>query len=183
MDLQILSFINHFWQGTRIDTLSQIVSRRWGMLVIWTLIIAIVVFLKKKHRRFVVLSFLLAWALSYGLFEIGFKTLLIQETGIRTRPYIAHAQTIKPLGKLYTDSSFPSGHTAVTVALLTVLIMIFPTLWPYAVLYALLMGWSRMHNGMHYPSDVLAGAVMGLGCGRIALVLSRKVFKPEWYSR
>ncbi len=44
---------------------------------------------------------------------------------------------------------------ALTVAMCTVLIMLFPAVRPYAVLYALLMARSRIYNGMHYPSDVL----------------------------
>jgi undecaprenyl-diphosphatase len=64
-----------------------------------------------------------------------------------------------------------------TVAMITVLIILFPAVRPYAILYALLMAWSRMHNGMHYPSDILAGAILGIGCGWIAVVLSKRVFR------
>jgi undecaprenyl-diphosphatase len=49
-----------------------------------------------------------------------------------------------------------------TVAMITVLIILFPAVWPYAMLYALLMAWSRMFNGMHYPSDILAGTLLGI---------------------
>gem|GEM_PF-5808878 len=57
-----------------------------------------------------VFAFILAAGLSYSLSDIGFKTALIQETGIRPRPYIAHSGIIQPIGKLYSDSSFPSTH-------------------------------------------------------------------------
>ncbi len=130
------------------------------MIGIRTLIIILAILLKKKYRKFVVFAFILAAGLSYSLSDIGFKTALIHETGIRQRPYMAHSTTIQPIGKLYTDSSFPSTHMALTVAMITVLILLFPAVRPYAILYALLMAWSRMHNGMHYPSDILAGAVL-----------------------
>ena len=124
--------------------------------------IALAVIFKRKYWRFVVFSFVLAGALFYGVSEIGFKTLLIQETGIRPRPYVAHADVIQPIGKHYADSSFPSSHMVLTVAMITVLIILFPAVWPYAILYALLMAWSRIYNGMHYPSDILAGAIVGI---------------------
>ncbi|MEI6118168.1 MAG: phosphatase PAP2 family protein [bacterium] len=63
------------------------------------------------------------------------------------------------MGKQYNDSSFPSSHMVLTVAMATVSILLFPAVRPYAILYALLMAWSRMHNGMHYPSDILAGTL------------------------
>lgn len=88
--------------------------------------------------------------------EIGFKKLLTQETGIMPRPYVTHTESISPIGKNYSDSSFPSSHIVFTVSMITVLIMVFPAMWPYAILYALIMAWSRMYNGMHYPSDILA---------------------------
>lgn len=176
MDFQIVSLINQFWHGTRVDTFSQYISRNRSMIIIRVVVIIIVMILKKKYRRFVLLSFVLAGMLFYGVSEIGFKKLLIQETGIRTRPYVAHAELIQPIGKHYSDSSLPSSHMVLTVAMITVLIILFPTVWPYAILYALLMAWSRIYNGMHYPSDILVWSILGLWCGYIGVVLSKRVF-------
>lgn len=125
------------------------------MLIIRTLVIALALFFKQKYWKFILLSFILAGTLFYTVSEIGFKKVLIQERGIRPRPYITHETTIKPIGIHYADSSFPSSHMVLTVAMITVLIMVFPTLRPYAIFYALLMAWSRVFNGMHYPSDII----------------------------
>ena len=131
-----------------------------SMIIIRILVIALALFFKKRYRKFMILSFVLAGVSFYLVSEIGFKTLLTQETGIRQRPYIAHADSIHSIGTHYSDSSFPSSHMVLTVAMITVLIILFPTVWPYAIFYALLMAWSRMYNGMHYPSDIFAGAVI-----------------------
>ena len=130
------------------------------MIILRAILISLALFFKKKYRKFVLLSFVLAAGFFYLVAEIGFKTILVQETGIRTRPYITHADMMQPLGKPYSDSSFPSSHITLTVAMITVLIILFPSVRPYAILYALLMAWSRMFNGMHYPSDILAGALL-----------------------
>ena len=179
MDFQILSFINQFWHGTRLDMFSQYISRDRSMIVIRAVFVVLVVLFQKKYRKHILFSFVLAWALFYGVSEIGFKTLLVQETGIRIRPYIAHVNVIQPIGKRYTDSSFPSSHMVITVAMLTVLILIFPAIWPYAIIYALLMARSRMHNGMHYPSDILAWIFFWFFCGWIGVVLSKRVFASK----
>lgn len=108
------------------------------------------------------MSFIFAAGLFYLVAEVGGKSILVHEIGIRPRPYVAHVEIITPIGKKYSDSSFPSSHVTLTVALITVLILLFPAVRPYAILYALLMAWSRIHNGMHYPSDVLVGAMLGI---------------------
>jgi undecaprenyl-diphosphatase len=179
MDLQIVNFINKFWHWTRLDIFSQYISRNRTMIVIRWLVIVLAMIIKKKYRRFVLFSFVLAGILFYGVSEIGFKTLLTQETGIRSRPYVTYSWTIHPIGKQYNDSSFPSSHMVLTVAMLTVVILLFPAMRPYAVLYALLMAWSRIYNGMHYPSDILAGTFFWILCGRGAVVLSKRVFSSK----
>ena len=126
------------------------------MIIIRALVIGLAIFFKKKYWRFVLLSFFLAGVLFYLSSEIGFKTLLVKKTDIRPRPYVTHTETIQAIGKVYSDSSFPSSHMVFTVAMITVLILLFPAVWPYAIFYALLMARSRIYNGMHYPSDMLA---------------------------
>ena len=177
MDFQVLTFINHFWHGTWLDSFSRFISRRRSMAIIRTIVISLVVILKKKYRKYMLLCFVFSAGLFYLVSEIGFKTLLVQEIGIRSRPYITHANTIKPIGKHYSDSSFPSSHVALTVAMITVLIILFPVVRPYAILYALLMAWSRMYNGMHYPSDIFVWTIIWIGCGWLGVVLSKKVFR------
>jgi len=179
MDFQMLTFINQFWHGTRIDIFSQYISRNRSMIIIRAVVIILAMVFKKKYWKFVLFSFVLAGVLFYGVSEIGFKKILTQETGIKPRPYITYSWTIHPIGKHYSDSSFPSSHMILTVAMITVLIILFPSLRPYAILYALLMAWSRMYNGMHYPSDILAWAFFWILCGWIAVVLSRRVFESK----
>lgn len=130
-------------------------SRRYAIVIIRGIVIALVVIFQKKYWKKIVLSFVLALGFAYVVAQAGFKTVLVQEIGVRPRPYVAHTTEISPIGKQYDDSSFPSTHMMITLAMLTVLIIFFPTLRPYAIVYALLMARSRMHNGMHYPSDVL----------------------------
>ncbi len=59
--------------------------------------------------------------------------------------------------------SFPSGHTADAFAFVVAVSLVFPK-WYFIIpglIWALLVGYSRMSLGVHFPSDVLAGAVIG----------------------
>lgn len=75
------------------------------------------------------------------------------------------------------NPSFPSGHTTDAFALAIVLLLIKPRwyVWIPAFIWAILTAWSRIHLGVHYPSDVLAGAIIGTvtaaGCYLIAMKL------------
>ena len=78
--------------------------------------------------------------------------------------------------------SFPSGHT-VTAFSLAVLF----TYWSknkargaIFLLYAVIVGYSRMYLGKHYPSDVLGGAATGIGTAYLSTWLNHKFFKSYY---
>jgi membrane-associated phospholipid phosphatase len=69
------------------------------------------------------------------------------------------------------STSFPSGHTAAAAAFATGASTELPVLVPVLVPLAGVVGYSRVHTGVHYPSDVVAGAAIGVGSGMLALML------------
>lgn len=76
------------------------------------------------------------------------------------------------------SKSFPSGHSCTTAAMAMVLTVVFWRRSPGVVLSAwvvtLLVMLSRVYRGVHYPSDVLAGALVGAMCGYLAVIWWRR---------
>jgi membrane-associated phospholipid phosphatase len=64
------------------------------------------------------------------------------------------------------SSSFPSGHTATAFGFVASLAADYPTLAAPLFALAAIVGYSRVHTGVHYPGDVVAGGVVGYGAGR-----------------
>lgn len=98
----------------------------------------------------------------------------------RQRPFDAYPDLIYAHSNP-TDPSFPSGHTSVAFATATSLSMAFPK-W-YVIVpsfgYATAVGYSRLRLGVHYPSDVLAGALIGAGSSILSFKLQKLLNKKH----
>jgi undecaprenyl-diphosphatase len=173
VDFAVAKAINQFGSGTFIDSLTKLVSS-YAFLVIILMIILIFILIKdRKNGKIIVIALLIAMFLHFAVSEGVMKGII----SFRERPYMAHSGEIAPLGKLNTDASFPSNHMSSTLAVLTVLIYYYRKYWPVALIFALMMAFARIHNGMHYPTDVLAGAVFGIAWGIIGIYSAKRISK------
>lgn len=108
-----------------------------------------------------------------------FVTYAMKYSFKRSRPYMK----IDGLSAAGTGNSpsFPSGHTSVAFSTATSLYLAYPK-WYVAVpafTYAASVGYSRMYLGVHYPSDVLAGAVIGAGSAWLMYKANKWLFKKH----
>ena len=67
--------------------------------------------------------------------------------------------------------SLPSGHTAAAFLMASLIAHFYPTLSITAYVWASCIGGSRVLLGVHYPSDIIAGALLGLGISAISLLI------------
>lgn len=92
----------------------------------------------------------------------------------KDRPFVTYPDLIKR--STGGSPSFPSGHTSSAFALATSLSLQYPKWYIVAPAYiwAGSVGYSRMYQGVHYPSDVLVGALIGSGTSWLCYYLNKK---------
>jgi undecaprenyl-diphosphatase len=133
--------------------------------LVWIVIACILALVWKRYAVvvFTVVGVAVAdWA-SYGL-----KAVFDVE-----RPSMRYAEP-KALVSPPQDASFPSGHASTSFAAATVLSIAVPRWAPGFYLLALAIGFSRVYVGVHYPLDIVGGAVLGISVA-IALRLLVRV--------
>lgn len=89
---------------------------------------------------------------------------------LRPRPYEVH-QDIWLTGVPLDRFSFPSGHTLHAVAFSSVALLYYPMLAWLLLPFTLLVAMSRVVLGLHYPSDVIAGALLGSVIAQLTFLL------------
>ncbi len=99
-----------------------------------------------------------------SLLVAGAISTTLKLTVQRARPFTTYPDVIYQKTEV-GSYSFPSGHTNFAFATATSLTLAFPKWYVIvpAYSYAAAVGYSRMYLGVHYPSDVLAGALIGAG--------------------
>ncbi|MET0279997.1 MAG: phosphatase PAP2 family protein [Steroidobacteraceae bacterium] len=138
------------------------VASRLGDGVLWyTIIAAVALFFDDEGRR-AALQCAVAGPVGLGIYR-ALKNVLVRE-----RPYITHGAIVcagKPLDRF----SFPSGHTLHAVGFTLIICTSLPLLALLLVPAALLIATSRVVLGLHYPTDVVAGGLLGATIATLAM--------------
>lgn len=114
------------------------------------------------------------WACAWRMVAVGLANLLfylpLKHWSHRTRPFVA-APDIRALAPALDRYSFPSGHTMHAVGFSIVLVAFFPAALLPVAAFTLLVAASRVALGLHYPSDVVIGALIGAVTATASLIL------------
>jgi membrane-associated phospholipid phosphatase len=110
-----------------------------------------------------------ATAVNFGI------TTILKYTVNRQRPFVTYPDIMKK--SKAGSPSFPSGHTSGAFVTATSISLSYPKWYVIAPLYlwAGTVGYSRMDLGVHYPSDVLAGALIGSGSAWLTWYVNKKL--------
>lgn len=160
IDGQILLFIQNHLRFEQITPVVEVITHLADKGLLW-IVITIILLIPKKTRRVGVISFL-ALAGSYCITNLFLKNYVA-----RIRPY----EVIDGLNCLIAkadDWSFPSGHASASFACAVAIYKSRPKLLGIAcMIMAFLISFSRLYVGIHYPSDVICGAIIGTLVGLI----------------
>jgi len=173
-DIELLRTINGS-SSTGLRDYSRFISNTTTALSVSTPLVMGVVALIEKNDD--LLKNALYVGVSLGV--DGVLTYSMKEIVRRPRPFSTY-----PDIKAYeseTSLSFPSGHTSLAFTTATALSLKYPKWYVIAPSYfwACSVGYSRMNLGMHYPSDVLAGAIVGSGSAYITYLVNNWYWKKN----
>ena len=173
IDFSILYWIQENLRCTLLDVVLPFLTTLCNNGEIW-IVCGIVLLFFKKYRRYGI--FVLVAMLLGSL--IGNE--LLKPIIARARP--CHIDTaVELLVKRPTSFSFPSGHTCSSAVAATVLTMANKKFGFVAIPVAFLIAFSRLYVFVHFPTDVLAGALLGISLGLVVTVFGNKLFdKLSW---
>jgi len=113
------------------------------------------------------------------LLSEAMSTTIVKELIDRIRPCHIHEWVRLIEGYCPKSPALPSSHATNIVAAITFLSFFFPRWLFVMVPLALLVGYSRVYLGVHYPSDVVGGAILGAGCGWAVFTLLKTFVFPR----
>lgn len=165
IEIQILDWI----QGMRTpagDVIMPLITRLGDAGMIWILLTVVLLLVPGTRRSGAMLMAAL-------IVDVILCNGILKNLFGRMRPFDANPG-VQLLIPRPADFSFPSGHTAASFAAVTALYLSgAKRLWKLALLLAVLIAFSRLYLYVHYPTDVLGGAVVGVGAGCAALMVKR----------
>lgn len=164
-----------FWiqENLRVAALNPVMTAitSLGNAGIFWILLTVLLLIFKKTRK---IGICCALGLIFDLLAVN---ICIKPLVGRVRPYVT-LDTIVPLGHLSSDFSFPSGHSAASFACAWALFRSAKKKYGVpALVLALLIALSRLYVGVHYPTDVFFGILIGIGVGELGARAGKFIWK------
>ncbi len=170
-ELKILDFIADKIACPFFDKVMPIISMFGDHGIFW-MALTVILLIPKKTRK---LGLSMAIALALG-FICG--NLIIKNVVARVRPYEYRPEFNLLVNKL-KDFSFPSGHSLASFEAATCIFIRYKKWGIAALTLAVLIAFSRLYLFVHFPSDVLAGTVLGIVFAIIGSMIVDRIYKSK----
>lgn len=174
-ELKILNFIQDNLKCEFLDFLMPKITLLGEGGVFWIVTALILLCFKKTRKTGAIMG--VALALGFVIGNLTLKPLIA-----RVRPYDMPGVNIELLVKSLGDKSFPSGHTLACFEGATALYIANKRIGIPVLFMALAVAFSRLYLYVHYPSDVIVGALLGILFGVLASVIVNRVIY-SYYSK
>lgn len=159
------------WHGPMLDKVMVILSTLGDGGILWIALALLLIAIPSTRKGGI--QMMIAIVLT---FIVG--NLILKNCVDRLRPCQID-ETVALLVRIPSDSSFPSGHTMNSITAATSLCLYNWKAGVPAMVLALLIAFSRLYNFVHFPTDVLAGIVVGVCGAFVAKWLVQKKWKRE----
>lgn len=166
LELGILDWIQANLRCGALDILMPALSWTCNHGEIWIVLAAVLLAVKRYRRQGLAVGCALVT-------DLVLCNLILKPLVGRVRPFVVHP--VELLVPPPTDASFPSGHTAASFAAVFALKASGSPLWKPALAVAVAMAFSRLYLYVHWPSDVLFGALVGAAAGFIGAWMARRM--------
>lgn len=175
MELRFLDFLQTI-HTPLLDKILAFITSLGNAGIIWIVLVVVLLILPKTRKTGIIVAAAL-------LVDLILCNLILKNLVARVRPYDVNT-AIAILIKKPLDFSFPSGHTAASFAAMTALFLAkMKKAWIAALVLAVLIAFSRLYFYVHYPTDVLGGAVVGILSGIIGYAIVEKIDKRRKVAR
>lgn len=168
-DLAIFYFCNHTISTGFLDKFFSIITDVNKWYIAYVILAGIAFFKGGRRGKIAVIGLILMIVVTD---QTGYR--LLKESIQRLRPCIALTDVITPVG-CSGSFSFPSNHALNNFAAAIFLMRLFPNYKWIFLTVATLISFSRIYLGVHYPSDVLGGALIGIAFGYLFSAAALKV--------
>jgi Membrane-associated phospholipid phosphatase len=183
LDKQLFIQINSHWTATWADHFFPFITDLHKTIQFKVIMIPLLIalFIWRRGLKKGIMIFLFAVA-ALGISD-GFSNYAIKKTVQRPRPadtisdpqFQSQVQVRAPFG----GYSFVSNHSVNMFCIATFLSIVFPVSRRWLFALAVTVGYSRIYNGVHFPLDVLGGAVVGITFGILMAKAYSKVIQPD----
>jgi len=174
MDYKILTYINENWHNSKFfNTFFKCITFIGDKGYFWILL-SLILLIFKKTRKAGILSFIGLGA------TLLINNLILKNIFDRARPFETHPEFIdflKSINLELPDSlSFPSGHAFSSFCCTIIIFLELKKYWAFLYVPATLIAFSRIFLLVHYPTDVIAGAIIGSLFGLLIFILGNITF-------
>lgn len=167
-EIGVLDYIREHFSCAILDKILPILSSLVDAGIIWIALAIIFLFFRKTRKT----GFTMGAALLLGLI-VG--NLILKPLIDRTRPY--DYKEVELIVKALDDASFPSGHTLACFEAAFALLFSKNKLWIPALVLSFVVAFARLYLYVHFPTDVLAGALLGILFAFIGYLIVDKIYK------
>jgi undecaprenyl-diphosphatase len=174
LDQRLFILLNHTWANPLFDWLMPAITDLHKSPVFYICLLPVLIFWIKKQGRLAI-KCLLALALAVSLSDI-IAYRVIKTHIQRPRPPEAGI-SVDLRTPVYAGFSFPSNHAANMFAAAQILTLAYPPIGIPFYILAALIAFSRIYVGVHFPLDVLGGAILGISISTIVWLLLRRWVK------